>query len=53
MEKIVMGCNLDIEDSMLCIKALKQGTGDINWMVRLSKVGLEGQVLEMAKEGDN
>lgn len=53
VEKIVMGSNMDREDSMLYIKALEQGTGDINWMVRLSKMGLEGQILQMAKEGDN
>lgn len=50
---IVMGSNMDREDSMLYIKALEQGTGDINWMVRLSKMGLEGQILQMAKEEDN
>lgn len=40
VEKIVMGSSMDIEDSMLYIKALEQGTGDINWMFRLSKGGI-------------
>lgn len=34
-----MGSNMDRKDSMLYIKAFEQGTGDINWKVRLSNGG--------------